>query len=456
MTEPPLTVIVIPQPTANGALHVGHLSGPYLAADVAARAARARGERVLALAGVDVHQNYVLTRAENDGVPAESMIRRYRGEIAEAFTRARIAYDAFLDPQAPDYHRVISAVVAELVRREALPMREVTLYACADCGRTLHHSYVAGRCDVCGAGASGGSCEGCGGFTSAQTLLDPVCDRCGGPPRPFTATVPVLAMERHREALRRLWLRAELPTRVRVLIGHYLDAGLPEVPVAYPTNWGVHGSGPCEGLRLDVYAEVGLSYLYGVARALAPEADGLDALRLAWDQVGQLWHFHGIDNAFYYAIMFPALYEAVGLERAPLAGLVVNEFYTLDGAKFSTSRNHAIWAQDLLAEEDPEVVRLYLAWDRPDRYGSDFTRSSFEAFRDHVRPLLDGAPKTPVDLPAPLVAAERARGERALRLVGFDAALAARSLLSVLATGESDPGPLRAALVGSPADRAEG
>ena len=75
---------------------------------------------------------------------------------------------------------------------------------------------------------------------------------------------------------------------------------------------------------------------------------------------------------------------------------MVNEFYTLDGLKFSTSRNHAIWADELLASEDPEIVRLYLAWDRPDRYQSDFTRPAFEAFRDRVAPMLDGsAPAEP-------------------------------------------------------------
>ena len=87
-----LTVITIPQATANGPLHLGHLSGPYLASDIAARAARARGERVVALAGIDVHQNYVLTKAENEGVPVEDMIEEYRTRILDAYTRARLSW----------------------------------------------------------------------------------------------------------------------------------------------------------------------------------------------------------------------------------------------------------------------------------------------------------------------------------------------------------------------------
>jgi len=444
-----VTVITIPPPTANGALHLGHLSGPYLASDIAARAAKARGEEVLVVAGVDVGQNFIATMAEVRGIDAGGLIAQYRSEILDAFTRGRIHYDAFVEPQEPAYVRAIAGMVADMAR-DSLPMREMTLHRCSDCARTLHHSYVAGTCACCGSPASGGSCEGCGGFTSAETLIDPVCDRCGGVPVPFEATVPVLRIEDHREHLMAMWLRAELPSRVRALIAYYLSAGLPDIPLAYPTNWGIEGSGPLAGMRIDVYAEVGLAWLFGVARALGSSAGTLDECVEAWASVKELWQFHGIDNAFYFAIFWPALFAAAGLPQAPLRGLVVNEFYTLEGKKFSTSRNHAIWAHEFLASEDPSIVRLYLAWGRPDRYSTDFTRSSFEAFRDRVTPLLAGAgARVAAALPAPLVEAERQRGEKALGLVGFDPALAARSLLAVLASGGIDPGPVLSALTGA-------
>src|SRR5260370_19865844 len=99
-----VTVFVIPQPTVNGPLHIGHLSGPYLAGDIAARAARARGERVLTLAGVDVHPNYVLTKAEILGMDVDEMVAMYRGQIAASYDRARISSDIFLDPQYLGHH----------------------------------------------------------------------------------------------------------------------------------------------------------------------------------------------------------------------------------------------------------------------------------------------------------------------------------------------------------------
>src|SRR5262249_24043773 len=289
-----------------------------------ARAARSRGERVLALAGIDVHQNYVLTKAEQQGLAADAMIDEYRARILAAYTGARLSWEAYYDPSRDaGYRAAVARVVADLVERGAAPLREIILHACAGCGRTLHHSYVAGTCPACGSGASGGSCEGCGGFTSAQTLRSPACDRCGGAPRPFTVTVPVLRMEDYRADLLEVWARAELTPRVRDLVGHYLRAGLPEIPLAYPTDWGIPGTGPLAGMRIDVYAEVAVAYLFSAARHLDPAVADLAGCLAAWQQVDGLWHFHGIDNAFYFALFIPAFYAAAGLRPNPLRGLVV-------------------------------------------------------------------------------------------------------------------------------------
>ena len=105
-----------------------------------------------------------------------------------------------------------------------------------------------------------------------------------------------------------------------------------------------------------------------------------------WSEVDRLWHFLGIDNAFYYGVLCPAVFAAAGMPPGVLAGLVVNEFYTLDGLKFSTSRRHAVWAEDFLGTEDPALVRLYLGWDRPAGFESDFTEAGYAAFRDWAGP----------------------------------------------------------------------
>ena len=440
------TVIVIPQPTVNGPLHIGHLSGPYLAADVAARAARARGDRVLTVAGLDVHPNYVLTKAELLGTDVNEMVAKYRASILSAFSLARIGYDAFLDPQDPAYQSAIAGMVSDLVESGVVPMREMTLHRCADCGRTLHHSYVVGKCAVCGTGSNGTSCEGCGGFTSAQVLVDPSCARCGGSPEPMKVTVPVLPLEEYRDRLVAQWLQAEWPTRVRTVLRQYQQAPLPDYPLAYPTNWGTECVGALAGMRVDFPAELGFSYLYGPARSLRPDASSLAECVDAWSGIDGVWHFNGMDNTFYFAVLYPAILLAAGISRPSALGATVNELYLLEGRKFSTSRNHALWADEFLATESPELVRLYLSWDRPDRFESNFTQQGFRAFCEYIQPLLDGDGSA--GLPPALAVAEIERAERALELPGFDAALAIRCLTAALTAGHGHDSLALAALAG--------
>jgi len=336
---------------------------------------------------------------------------------------------------------------------------------------------VVGKCPNCGSGANGLSCEPCGGFTSAATLIQPNCARCGGEPEPMEVTVPVLRLEDYRAQLIAEWTQAELPPRVRRVLSHYLTAPLPDYPVAYPMDWGIEGTGALAGLRIDFPAELGLSYLYGPARLVDPAANGIDACVAAWRQLAGLWHFNGIDNAFYFGILYPAVFAAAGLTEPKMTGATVNELYLLEGSKFSSSRNHALWADEFLAEHDPELVRLYLSWCRPDRYESNFSRQSFDAFCQWARPLLggeatasehrserqraqSGASAEPSNgggqdqgcwIPEEMAADDLERAEHALRLNSFDSSLAVRCLFGALSAGQGRQSAVLAALTGRPA-----
>ncbi|MEV4256334.1 class I tRNA ligase family protein [Spirillospora sp. NPDC049652] len=404
-------VLTTPPPTPNGPLHVGHLSGPYVAGDIAARALRAAGADVLTMSGLDGNQNYVLAKAEALGRPADETMRDYSDQIRSAFAKARIEYDVLLDPAADaDYREAMRRLVGELFTGA----EETVLHRCPGCGRTMHHGYVAGSCGTCGAGAAGGACEACMAYNTAGTLREARSTCCDAVPEEFTARVPVLRLEDHRDQLTRTWAEAELHPRVVDLVRRLLADGLPAVPVAYPTDWGIElaalpDARPAD-LRLDVWVEMAFGYLYKIARALDPSVRSLADCVAAWNGVDELWHFLGVDNSFYYAVLIPAVFAAAGVRPGVLRGLAVNEFYRLDGLKFSTSRDHAVWALDFLDEQDPGDIRLFLAQDRPDRYESDFTLDAFKT----------GRPSADADL-------ERAR--RALRPSGFDPALAARLLL---------------------------
>ena len=209
-------------------------------------------------------------------------------------------------------------------------------------------------------------------------------------------------------------------------------------------------------MRLDTNVELGLSTYLCAAAGIDPTATEAESARAAWQQIGKVWHFHGIDNGFYFALLWPTIFLALGVRPDQVGGTVVNEFYTLDGLKFSTSRNHAIWADELLRAEDPAIVRLYLAWDRPDRYQSDFTVAAFEAFRDRVAPLLAGG-STASAQPDELAGADLARGLDALHPQRYDGPLAARCLLANAGNStDSRWQALRSALCGTPADSLAG
>lgn len=441
-------LIVATAPTPNGPLHLGHLGGPYVVADVAARAARARGERVLTMSGLDPNQNYVLAKARLEERPAAEVLRQYSGTVRDAFARARIEYDIFVDPESDSAYRQATAdLLTELVNAKAVVVEDTEFARCDGCGRTMHHAYVAGACGLCGEGSGGGTCEGCGGFTTARNLVEPRCTQCGGLPRAERVQLPVLRLEDYRDQLVEFWSRTEISQRVRRLVSHYLDAGLPDVPLAYPTDWGIElADRPMQGLRLDVWAEMGLGFVYMTARALDPPVRTAAEYARAWRGLDEIWCFHGIDNAFYFSIMFPALFAGAGLPAGKVRGMVVNEFYRLDGLKFSTSRNHAIWAHEFLAEEDPGLVRLYLCWDRPEGYESDFSHQAFRTFRDQIQSMLPGDGGT--GGPSGLAQSEIARAEQALDLACFNPALAARCVLAALTSDPAGAHPLLGLLTG--------
>jgi methionyl-tRNA synthetase len=419
-----LAVVTATAPTPNGPLHVGHLAGPFIAADVAARAARARGTRTLTVSGLDPHQNYVRAKAASQGRDVTAVLDEYEGLVRDALRAARIGYDIFTDPRADqDYQVRVGRTLGELKDRGAVVAEPATLTRCGRCGATLHHAYVSGDCPRCGLASSGGTCEACGAFTTAENLGRVQCTRCGGAPESLTVVIPLLRLESYRAALTETWSSAAMPARVRSLIGYYLARGLPDVPLAYPTDWGVPLD---DGQRVDVWVEMGLGLLSGIAQRISPEAGGLDEYAAAWRHVSERWHFLGIDNAFYFAILFPCLFAAAGLGPGGLGGLVVNEFYLLDGLKFSTSRGHAVWAHEFLADEDPAMVRMYLCWDRPDRFQSVFTLDAYAEFRAWMATALQAGGT----LPSRLIAAEARRACQALEFSAFDPGLALRCLLA--------------------------
>ena len=419
---PRLTIVTPTPPTPNGDLHLGHLAGPFVAADIYTRYLRLRGRRVRLVCGTDDHQSYVAHRAAQLGVSPEQAAARFGDDIEATLRAARVELDSFTRPLSSPSHDALVVEGFERMHAEGrLQPRDRPWLFCAPCGQWLYEVYVSGRCPHCGAGTAGGGCEACGRPNDCVDLGDPRCRGCGGTPEVRPRRQLVIELPPLIERMREYVASAVMSARARALCEWVLHDAPAELPVTHPGAWGMPVPLPgWEDQRLHVYAEEAFGYL-ALVRDLAlrdPELAN-DAL---WQGEGtEVVQFMGFDNVYFHGILNPALFYAHGGVQPPRT-LVVNEFYHLDGSKFSTSRNHAIWGRELLAVAAPDLVRFYLAWSAPEREQTNFTLADFG---DTVRrELVDGWQSWLRDLGRRLDAATAGQGPDAAPLTAEQHAFA--------------------------------
>lgn len=389
MSEP--TFITATPPTPNGGLHVGHLAGPYVAADVYRRYVRAAGRRAVLTTGQDDHQSYVQVRGLRAGRTSEEVADGNAELIEAAWRDIGADFDLSLRPRRdPDYAGLVQRFFQLLHERGELVERTLPLPFCRRCDRWLYEAYVAGRCPHCKASCGGNACEVCGRPNSCGDLIDPRCVLCDEPAELREQTRLFFPLARHERMLTDFWQRVTMPPHLRVLCEQLLADGLPEIAVSHPADWGVPV--PVAGYadqRIYVWFEMAPGYLMEARRAAQRSGLG-DETALMGAGAGQFAQFFGFDNGYFHAVLFPALFAAYDPAIRLPDHFVVNEFYQLDGKKFSTSRRHAIWATDILAETDPDVLRFHLLADRPDGRQTSFSLPALAATRERLRTEWDG------------------------------------------------------------------
>ncbi|MEE4418761.1 class I tRNA ligase family protein [Streptomyces bugieae] len=367
-------------PTTNGDLHLGHLSGPYLAADVFCRAQRMLGHTALYVTGGDDHQSYVVATARRLGVEPTDLAARCNRDIRETLHLADIAVDAFTTPDEP-YRARVRDFFARLHRAGRLARRTWTFPYDPATGRHLLEGFAAGYCPACLAETCGAICETCGHPNEPATLLYQTPTGAGqAVTEPREADVLVLPLEDYRGRFEAFYARHRSTMRPHVLrfVDEMLARPLPDFPVSYPADWGIPV--PVDGFPgqvLNVWAEMlpGLTHMAATARAgLAPARPAPDVW--ARDSGYELVQFLGYDNTFYFAFAHLGLGFAHGGLIEP-AAIITNEFLHLEGAKFSTSRGHLVWARDLVTKHGADAVRFHLALANPEHQPADFSEADF-------------------------------------------------------------------------------
>jgi methionyl-tRNA synthetase len=375
--ERPTFVFSTP-PTPNGDLHLGHLSGPYLGADVFVRFQRMLGRQAWHLTGSDDYQSYVVAAGTRDGRTPAQTAAHFSAEIAATLALMDIPLDQYTvtdtEPGYPDG-------VREFIRRavEAGPITARPGPALMDSvtGDYLYEVDVSGGCPSCDAPAGGNICEECGEPNRCVDLVNPRSARSPQAPAerdvvrlslPLHDFAPVVA-EHHRIS--------RVPARLRELARRVFDRPEFDIPITHPADWGVRPPHPEVADQVVwVWPEMSYGFLHGIEalgrrlghdwRALSPDPD--------WKVV----HFFGYDNSFYHTILYPVLYRLAFPEWKPDIDYHVNEFYLLDGDKFSTSRRHAVWGKEILSTSTVDAVRYHLCRTRPEGRRTNFSRDGYE------------------------------------------------------------------------------
>lgn len=391
ITTPRHVFVTASPPTPNGDLHLGHLSGPYLGADVLNRYQKLRGARARYVVGTDDHQSYVPLKAVQEGITPTVVAARYGDTIERTLTAAMVQLDHYVRPlRSPHHAWCARKLVSRLHSAGVLVERTAPTPYCERCQRYLCETFVTGGCPHCGSSADGNVCEQCGHPNGGAELTDPTCKLCGQVPVFRSLRRLFFPVSRFTDRLRRYWKRVHMPPHVRALCQAAASAGLPDIAVTHPGSWGLPV--PVDGYedqRINPWFEMAPGYLASAADCRGLPVTASAHIAEAWNRMGahQLVQCFGYDNGFYHTALYPAVFMALGDVRLPDV-FIINEFYRLDGAKFSTSRKHAIWAKDLLAAEPVDAVRYYLCYDRPAVRQTNFTLSAYRETVD--RELIGG------------------------------------------------------------------
>jgi len=373
-------LIISPAPTANGDLHLGHLAGPFLSADVYTRYLRATGRDALLATGFQDTSTYVVTTARRLGVAPKDLVSRSAAQIETALAAIGVAVDGFTG----DEDRFVKTVVSFMEQLHAagkFELRTMTFPYSPATGEYLVDGFARGGCPLCLADGCAGLCESCGHPIAAGDLIDPQSTTNPADPVELREVqVLVLPMERYRERIRRHFGEHGMAMRPHMAqaIKEMLSRPLPDYPITYPISWGIPAPFPeVAGQTINPNAEPAAWSIY--CAALSSEQRGTgpadDALWLAGADT-KVVYFLGFDNTYPFAIAAVAMLLATDGRYLLPEEFITNEFYELDNAKFSTSRGHVVWGRSLVAEVPRDLVRFHLAATSPENQRSDFSRDA--------------------------------------------------------------------------------
>lgn len=373
------TLITTALPYANGPVHIGHLAGVYVPADIYARYLRLKGEEVLMIGGSDEHGVPITLRAKKEGITPQDVVDRYHGIIKKSFEEFGISFDIYSRTTSETHRQVASDFFRTLYEKGEFIEKSSEQYYDEEAKQFLADRYIIGACPHCkNEHAYGDQCEACGTSLSPTDLIEPRSAISGSKPVLKETKHWYLLLDKH-EAWLRQWIledHKEWKPNVYGQCKSWLDMGLQPRAVSRDLDWGipvpVEGA---EGKVLYVWFDAPIGYISNTKELLPGSWE-------KWwkDPESKIIHFIGKDNIVFHCIVFPAMLKAESSFCLP-ENVPSNEFLNLEGDKISTSRNWAVWLHEYL-EEFPgkqDVLRYVLTANAPETKDNDFTWKDFQA-----------------------------------------------------------------------------
>lgn len=377
-------------PYVNGPVHIGHLAGAYLPADIFVRYLRAKGEDVLFICGSDEHGVPITLRARKEGITPQQLVDKYHGIVKKSFEDFGISFDFYHRTSDPLHHKTASDFFTTLYDKKVFVEEVSEQYFDEEANMFLADRYITGTCPNCAnPNAYGDQCEKCGKSLSPADLINPHSQLSGKPPIKKKTKHWYLPLDKMQTEWLEAWIRSkegEWKSNVFGQCKSWLDQGLQPRAVTRDLDWGVKVPLPdTEGKVLYVWFDAPIGYISSTKAYFEKlQTSNLKLSTSNWkdywcNKDSKLIHFIGKDNIVFHCIIFPAMLKAHGEFILP-ENVPANEFLNLEGEKISTSRNWAVWLNEYL-EDFPgkqDVLRYVLCATFPESKDNDFTWKDFQ------------------------------------------------------------------------------
>ena len=378
------TLVTAALPYANGPVHIGHLAGVYVPADIYVRYLRLKGEPVLFVGGSDEHGVPVTIRARKEGITTQQVVDRYHKIIKDSFEGFGISFDVYSRTTSPTHHQMASDFFRKLYDNGKFIQQTTEQFYDPETQEFLTDRNIRGECPRCHAqGAYGDQCEKCGATLSPDELINPYNAINGNPLTKRPTTHWYLPLDQYQQWLEKWILEDHKEWRPNVYgqCKSWLDGGLRPRAVTRDLDWGipvpVKGA---EGKVLYVWFDAPIGYISNT-KELCDAHPEYGKWETWWkDSSTRLIHFIGKDNIVFHCIVFPTMLKAEGSYILP-DNVPANEFLNLEGDKISTSRNWAVWLNEYLVDfpGKQDVLRYVLTANAPETKDNDFTWADFQA-----------------------------------------------------------------------------